>query len=142
MQATICCRLRSNGLGRLHQWQRESSLENWMFKLTTNLHIDQLRSRKARGVTVEIEEAMELRGEDELERLEFRSELEAVRAALVAMPADLRSVMTAVVIDGQSYRETAQLLAIPIGTVMSRLSRARSFIDAHVRRGPERMVAA
>ena len=95
-----------------------------------------------RGISVDIEEAGELAGVNEMERLEFRSELEAVRAALAAMPADLRAVMVTVVLDGQSYRDAADLLAIPIGTVMSRLSRARQFVETFVRRGPERMVAA
>lgn len=129
-------------LARIDQWQEGTSLENWMLRLTTNLHIDQFRSQKARGTAVDIEAAFELPGEDALQRLEFRSELEAVRGALAAMPAELNAVMTAVVLDGQSYREAADLLGIPIGTVMSRLSRARQFVDVHVRRGPERMVAA
>jgi len=129
-------------LSRLDQWQPGTSLENWMFKLTSNLHIDQIRSLRARGIAVDIDEATDLPGVDELERLEFRSELEAARAALAAMPQDLRNVMTAVVLDGRSYRDTAQLLDLPIGTVMSRLSRARQFVDSYVRRGPERMVAA
>ena len=129
-------------LSRLDQWQPGSSLENWIFKLTTNLHIDQIRSQRARGIAVELEEAFELPGENELERLEFRSELAAARAALAAMPPDLRNVMTAVVLDGHSYRDAAELLAVPIGTVMSRLARARQFVEVYVRRGPDRMVAA
>ena len=129
-------------LSRLDQWQPGTSLENWMFKLTSNLHIDQIRSLRTRGIAVDIDEATDLPGVDELERLEFRSELEAARAALAAMPQDLRNVMTAVVLDGRSYRDTAELLDVPIGTVMSRLSRARQFVDSYVRRGPERMVAA
>ena len=129
-------------LAKLDLWQAGTSLENWMFRLTTNLHIDQFRSQKTRGTTVDIEAAFELPGADELEQMEFRSELEAVRAALAAMAPELNAVMSAVVLDGQSYREAADLLGIPIGTVMSRLSRARQFVDAWVRRGPERMVAA
>jgi len=137
LQATV-----ERALARLDQWQPGTSLENWIFKLATNLNIDQFRSQKVRGISVEIEEAYELAGDDELERLEFRSELEAVLAALAAMPPELSAVMTTVVLDGQSYRETATLLDVPIGTVMSRLSRARQFVEAHVRRGPERIIAA
>lgn len=137
LQATV-----ERVLARIDQWQPGTSLENWIFKLATNLHIDQFRSQRVRGISVDVEEAYALPGDDELERLEFRSELEAVRAALAAMPAEMRNVMTAVVLDGQSYREAAELLEIPIGTVMSRLARARQFVEAHVRRGPERMVAA
>ncbi|MBK8272683.1 MAG: hypothetical protein IPK89_06785 [Sphingomonadales bacterium] len=95
-----------------------------------------------RGVVVDIDEAFDLPGEDELARLEFRSELDAVRAALAAMPDELRMVMSAVVLDGQAYKDAADLLGIPIGTVMSRVSRARQFVEEYVRRGPERMIAA
>lgn len=137
LQATV-----ERALSRLDQWQPGTSLESWIFKMATNLHIDQLRSGKVRGISIDIEEVFDLPGEDELARMEFRSELDAVRAALAAMPVELRNVMTVVVLDGQSYREAADLLAIPIGTVMSRLSRARQFVETHVRRGPERMAAA
>ena len=137
LQATV-----ERALVRIDQWQPGSSLENWIFKMATNLHIDMIRSQKARGISVDIEEAHMLPGEDELERMEFRSELDAVSSALAAMPVEMRSVISAVVLDGQSYRDAAELLGIPIGTVMSRLSRGRQFIEIHVRRGPERMAAA
>ncbi|MDE2403152.1 MAG: RNA polymerase sigma factor [Sphingomonadales bacterium] len=129
-------------LARHGQWQEGTSLENWMMKMASNLHIDQIRARRARGFAVDIEEAHELPGDDVLAVLEFRSEVEAARAALAAMPDDLRAVMTAVAIDGRSYREAAELFEIPIGTVMSRVSRARQFVNAYVRRGPERMAVA
>jgi magnesium-transporting ATPase (P-type) len=131
--AEVTARRESFGANRLAEPEQRSKL---------SMFIDQFRSSKVRGIAVDIEAAFELPGIDELERLEFRSELEAVRAALAMMAPELCAVMTAVVLDGQSYREAADLLGIPIGTVMSRLSRARQFVEAHVRRGPERMVAA
>jgi RNA polymerase sigma-70 factor (ECF subfamily) len=129
-------------LARFEQWEPGSSLENWVMKIASNANIDRLRAEKVRGTAIEIDEALDLPGEDQLTMLEFRSELEAARAALAAMPSHLREVMVTVVIDGRSYREAAELLEVPIGTVMSRVSRARQFVEAYVRRGPERMVAA
>jgi RNA polymerase sigma-70 factor (ECF subfamily) len=129
-------------LSRIDQWQAGTSLENWVFRVASNLNIDRLRAQRVRGFVVDVEEAYDLPGEDELARLEFRSELDAVHAALGAMPAELRAVMAAVVLEGQTYREAAELLEIPIGTVMSRMSRARQLIEAHVNRSPERGVAA
>jgi RNA polymerase sigma-70 factor (ECF subfamily) len=90
-----------------------------------------------RGVPVDIEEAYDVSGDDEVDRLEQRSELDAVRAALARLPVELRDVMSAVVLEEKSYRETADMLHIPIGTVMSRMSRARQFIESHVHRNPE-----
>lgn len=121
-------------LSRLDQWQDGTNLENWVFRLARNLNIDRLRALRVRGVTVDIDQAYDLAGEDELARLETRSELDAVNAALGAMPVELREVMAVVVLDGQSYRTAAELLEIPIGTVMSRLSRARQLIEARLNR--------
>jgi RNA polymerase sigma-70 factor (ECF subfamily) len=137
LQATV-----ERALARIELWQPGTSLENWMFRVASNLNIDQLRSRRTRGVVVDVDDALDIAGENQLARLESRSELDAVRMALAAMPADLNRVLTIVVIDGQSYRDAAELLDIPIGTVMSRLSRARQFVETYVRPGPERIAAA
>jgi RNA polymerase sigma-70 factor (ECF subfamily) len=137
LQATF-----ERAISRIDQWQAGTNLENWVFRLASNLNIDRLRSQRVRGVPVDVEEAYDLPGEDELARLEFRSELDAVRTALAALPVELRTVMAAVVLEERTYREAAELLEIPIGTVMSRMSRARQFIEAHVNRSPERGVAA
>jgi len=136
LQATF-----ERALSRIDQWQAGTSLENWVFRLASNLNIDRFRAQKARGVLVDVEEAFDLPGEDQLARLEFRSELDAVQTAIHAMPADLRAVITIVVLEGVAYREAAEMLRIPIGTVMSRLSRARQFIEAHVNRSSDQEAA-
>ncbi|MEO0030869.1 MAG: hypothetical protein RIS94_627 [Pseudomonadota bacterium] len=59
-------------LSRIDQWQEGTSLENWMFRLASNLNIDRARALKVRGIPVAIEEAHDLAGEDALARLEFR----------------------------------------------------------------------
>lgn len=129
-------------LNRWELWQAGTSVENWVFKMASNLNIDRIRAQKVRGIPVAIDEAEEVPGADELAQLEFRSDLEAARAAMAAMPVQLREVLACVVLDGRSYREASALLEIPIGTVMSRLSRARQFVEAFVNRGPERIMAA
>jgi len=57
---------------------------------------------------------------------EDRMTLERVRAAIASLPADQRAVLALVAIEGLSYKAAAEALAIPLGTVMSRLARARS----------------
>jgi RNA polymerase sigma-70 factor (ECF subfamily) len=52
---------------------------------------------------------------------------------MAALSEEQRMVMTLVVLDGRSYRETAEFLDIPIGSVMSRLARARAAVDAQLR---------
>jgi len=68
--------------------------------------------------------------------VERRSDLRAVRAALAQLPEDQRAVLMLVTVDGLSYQEAALALDIPMGTVMSRLSRARiKLADALGRQG-------
>jgi RNA polymerase sigma-70 factor, ECF subfamily len=129
-------------LSRIDQWQAGTNLENWVFKLASNLNIDRLRAQRVRGVSVEIDEAHDLPGEDALARLEFRSELDAVQTALATLPVELRTVVAVVVLEEKTYREAAELLELPIGTVMSRLSRARQFIEAHITRSRAKVLSA
>lgn len=67
-------------------------------------------------------------GVDPNDFLDARSNLQTVVRAFSALPAEQRAVLTLVVIEGYSYRDAADTLAIPIGTVMSRLARARAAI--------------
>ena len=137
LQSTV-----ERALSRIDRWQPGTSLESWMLKMASNLHIDLIRAERVRGTSVDVEEAAGISGGDELARMEFRSELEAVNTALIAMSPELRQVLTAVVIDERSYKEAAELFDIPIGTVMSRLSRARQFVANYVKGTPSEGVAA
>lgn len=107
-----------------------------MFRIARNLQIDKARALRVRGVSVEIDEAHDVPGEDALAHLEARSDLAAVRNAMAAMPQEQRELLALVVLEGQSYKEAAETLDIPIGTVMSRLARARRAIETHVGRNP------
>ena len=64
------------------------------------------------------------------------TDLNAVCAAMASLPAEHRELMALVVIGGQTYEETADIPEIPIGTVMSRITRARCAIAQHVSRCP------
>ena len=106
-------------------------LDSWMFKIIQNVWIDN-RNELARRRHVAIEEA-EMMGTDPTYFLDDRSELQAVVRAFSALSAEQRAVLTLVVIEGYSYRDAADTLAIPIGTVMSRLARARAAVAEAVR---------
>lgn len=124
MQATV-----EKALARIDQWQPGSSLESWMFRIAQNIHIDEARTQARRGASVDIDEAISLAGEDGRAVLEGRSDLDKARQAMAALPEEQRALMALVVLDGRSYKEAAEILNIPIGTVMSRISRARHSID-------------
>ena len=128
MQATV-----ERALTRIDQWQAGSSLESWMFRIAQNIHIDELRAQGRRGITIDIDEAVSLTGDDGRAVVEGRSDLNQARAAMAALPDEQRVLMALVVLDGRSYKEAAEILDIPIGTVMSRIARARQSIDRALR---------
>ncbi len=107
-------------LVRRAQW-RGLNLRAWAFTIMTNLYRNGHR-RRARTTDIDIDAMPEIAApenrDDPLERRHMR-------AALESLSADSRTVLMLVVIEGYSYLEVAAMLDIPIGTVMSRLSRAR-----------------
>ena len=96
-----------------------------MFTIARNIYVDQCRAEGRRGVQVAFDQLDSAPGEDGREITERRSELAQARSAILALPEDQRMLVNLVIVDGRSYQEAADVLDIPIGTVMSRLSRAR-----------------
>lgn len=106
-------------------------LDAWMFRILRNSWIDGLRARRD-TVEFDAEAAETLAGEDGRATTEARLELQAVRRAMAQLPEEQRAVLMLVCVEGMRYREAAELLAIPEGTVMSRLSRARLALAAQM----------
>jgi RNA polymerase sigma-70 factor (ECF subfamily) len=95
-----------------------------MFRIVQTIWIDQLRSRDVRKEGGDIAE--ERLGSDEpVRRVEARLALDEVRRALDRLPADQRTALLLVTVDGLSYKEAADVVQVPVGTIMSRLARAR-----------------
>jgi len=112
-------------LARRSQWQEGTRLDSWMFKMTQNLWIDQLRARRPTDDLAS--EALEqLPGEDWQRGLEASMTLEQVMKAMRQLPPPMRAVLSLVCVEGLSYQEAAAALEVPMGTVMSRLARARA----------------
>jgi RNA polymerase sigma-70 factor, ECF subfamily len=124
LQATV-----ERALTRLDQYQEGTRLDSWLFRIAQNIHIDELRSKARRGIAVDIDDVPNVAGDDGVQIVEGRSDLAKARDAMATLPAEQRALMALIVIDGQSYKQAAEILDIPIGTVMSRLSRARRAID-------------
>jgi RNA polymerase sigma-70 factor (ECF subfamily) len=107
-------------------------LTRWMFKVCRNLWIDdrrawQVRQRAQREP--ELSEEPIVSGETvALGELRLRE----VERALAQLPDEQRAVLALVAVEGLSYRETAEVLETPIGTVMSRLARARAALAAQL----------
>jgi RNA polymerase sigma-70 factor, ECF subfamily len=129
-QATI-----ERALSRIDQWNAGTRLDSWMFRIAQNINIDQARALKTRGVSVDVDTLADVSGEDGRAIVEVRDALSRAQAAMARLPDDQRALMALVVIDGQSYKEAAETLDIPIGTVMSRIARARASIAASMGAG-------
>ena len=100
-----------------------SSLRAWLLSILHNAHIDRLRQSKSRAVR---HQQAHLDSEPQLDaNQEHAVRLAQVRAAFFALPEDQREALHLVAIEDLSYQEAADTLAIPIGTLMSRVSRAR-----------------
>ena len=132
----LCQAAIERALSRADQFQAGTRLDSWMYRIAQNLYIDQGRRRQTRGTEVEVDEAVTLVGEDGLAVVEGRSDLARAQAAMAALPEEQRALMALVVLNEKSYKEAAEILGIPIGTVMSRLARARRAIDRQLNGGP------
>ena len=107
---------------KLHLWRHGSDLRAWLFTIMHNVHVNQVRSRAGHStVPLDDEMADAPVRPTQSDMLEVRD----IDAALGRLPLEQREVLLLVALERMSYQETAQTLGIPIGTVMSRLARAR-----------------
>jgi RNA polymerase sigma-70 factor (ECF subfamily) len=109
-------------LARLDQWRSDARLDSWMFKIVRNAWIDEVRARGRRDRIFLNEEAGESIGSDSMER---ETERLSVQAAMARLPEDQRVAVSLVLVEGLPYKEAAEVLDIPIGTLTSRLARGR-----------------
>ncbi|WP_114945241.1 sigma-70 family RNA polymerase sigma factor [Microvirga calopogonii] len=119
-------------ISRWHQ-RRDGDLRAWLFAIQRNLFINSLRRRKAQGTRV---------AEDVLNDVqapgtspEGHAGLHDVLRGLDALPEEQRSILLLVGVEDLSYEQAAQALDIPLGTVMSRLSRARAHLREFMENG-------
>lgn len=112
-------------LSRSHQWEQGTRLDSWMYRITQNVWLDQMRASKVRGECVDVDEIHHLVGSDGRDVTDSRLTLELVSRHIAELPSEQQLLFTLVCVDGLSYKETAEALSIPVGTVMSRLARAR-----------------
>lgn len=112
-------------LAAASSWVEGSRFDAWVFRILRNCWIDEIR-RTRQHVSIDDDaisaDLVGERGEQEaMERLSF----EEARKAIDGLPVEQREVLLLVCVEDMAYREAADVLGIPIGTVMSRLARAR-----------------
>ncbi len=114
-------------LNRANQWQSGTRLDSWIFQIMRNAWIDEVRSRVRHDRVFAPEEAGENVGEA---TMEAHVQAMAVRTAMAHLNEDQRMVIGLVLVEGLPYKEAAEALDIPVGTLTSRLARAREALQA------------
>jgi RNA polymerase sigma-70 factor (ECF subfamily) len=115
---------------RQDQWRSDARLDSWLFKILRNAWIDEVRSRGRQAKIFMPEEHGEHVGEASMEREIDRWTAET---ALTRLPEDQRLAVSLVLIEGLSYKDAAEVLEVPIGTLTSRLARGREALQGMLR---------
>ena len=111
-------------LTKFHLWRHGSDLRAWLFAIMHNVFINQLKARRELALDEAVEDA--LQSAPQSDPLELRD----LDAALRRLPGEQREVLLLVGLEQLSYAEASQALDVPVGTVMSRLSRGRERLRA------------
>ena len=128
-------------ISRWHQRRTDGNARTWVFTVLHNLAINRLKQTARRGGHIPVED-MDDAAFATPPAQEHGLHHQAVVEALSWLPEDQRSVLLLVSVEELSYAETASVLDIPIGTVMSRLSRARHRLAQMLEEGPGRPARA
>jgi len=116
---------------KFHLW-RPGDLRAWLFSIMHNVFVNQLRSRRI-PASQEVDEG--LAGNDDPAGAAIVRDLER---GLATLSAEQREVLLMVGLEDMSYAQVSRALGVPMGTVMSRLSRARERLRRHMDGEPER----
>lgn len=109
--------------GRRHLWRTGSDLRAWLFTVMHNVFLNQQRGARPAADFVEIDESLPLPARSD--GLDGQLELRDVERALAQLAPEHREVLLLVALEDMRYEDVAKVLGIPVGTVMSRLSRGR-----------------
>lgn len=119
-------------MANLNQYQHGTRLDSWVFRIARNHWVDDRRRAHNRMGHDDIGEMIDLAGDDGVAVVEANAEARMVRAAVDSLPPEQRDLVALVMLEELSYREAADMLGLPIGTVMSRLSRAKAALAKHI----------
>jgi RNA polymerase sigma-70 factor (ECF subfamily) len=119
----------SKALQKSSQLRDPAARDAWLFTILANCFRDHFRKLKDMDDIDEVEISTESTPETDTSRAQV---ITRVRAAIAELPEGQRQVVTLVDLEGFSYMEVAQILDVPIGTVMSRLCRARGAMKARL----------
>jgi RNA polymerase sigma factor (sigma-70 family) len=117
-------------LVRLEQFQPGTRLDAWLLTIVRNAWLDEARARQRRAKVFADAELGERVGDGGEAAAHAKLEANEVRKAMRSLPEEQREAVALVCVDGLAYREAAEVLGVPIGTLTSRLARGRDALSA------------
>lgn len=112
-------------LSRLDQWQAGTRLDSWLYRILQTIWFNQLRAKKVRGEHLPHTEVDEQSCDKQQRQTEAGLMLTRVRQCISQLPEEQRAPLLLISVEGLSYKEAAEVLEVPVGTLTSRLSRGR-----------------
>jgi RNA polymerase sigma-70 factor (ECF subfamily) len=119
-------------LTRRGQWSPGTRLDSWMFRIMKNAWIDESRARRRWGGVLASEEEGARVGQDGAAAMDAHLAAGEVERAMARLPEDQRLAVALVLVEGLSYKEAAEVLEVPQGTLTSRLVRGRTALVAEL----------
>ena len=117
---------------RHDQWRAGTRLDSWMFRIMKNAWIDETRARRRRFAVLAPADDGEHVGEDGEGAMQMRLAVGEVQRAMARLPENQRIAVALVLVEGLSYKDAAEVLEIPPGTLTSRLVRGRTALMAQL----------
>jgi len=124
----LCQMTIERALTRRDQWKKDTRLDSWMYRIMRNIFIDEKRSSARRAQTFVDAEASLSIGADGAQ--ESVVELSNIDRAMQRLPEDQREAVLLVMVEGYAYKEAAEIVGCPVGTLNSRLVRGRDALLA------------
>ena len=124
----LCQMTIERALANRDKWQAGTRLDSWIYRIMRNIRIDEARATARRHQTFVDEDAGLAIGHDGAQ--EAAVELSRVDRAMATLPEDQREAVLLVMVEGYAYREAAEIVGCPVGTLNSRLVRGRDALLA------------
>ncbi|MDE2516868.1 MAG: RNA polymerase sigma factor [Rhodospirillales bacterium] len=121
-------------ISRWHQRRSDLDTRAWLFTILHHLAVNRMRQAARRGAHSAIEDVAQVLLAEAPRQEEAMAEADILHA-VQALPEEFRAVLLLVSVEGLSYAETARVLGVPLGTIMSRLSRARERLSRKMEAG-------
>ncbi len=110
---------------RIDTWEPGTRLDSWMYRNARNVFLNEMRARKVRSEHLKLVDPEQTVVVDGVRAMESRLTFARVRDLVARLPEEQRTVLLLVCVEGLAYKEVAEVLDLPMGTVTSRLARAR-----------------